>query len=198
VQDRGFQVIHIKTDSIKIPGATQELIDFIQEYGRRYGYEFETEAVYDKICLVNDAVYVARSSGTWTAVGAQFQHPYVYKQLFSHDPIEFDDLCETKNVMKGVMYLDKLRTGRVEDMQYVGRTGSFMPVRYDGGVLWRVQDDKMYHVTGTKGYEWIDRDTARNRLEVDELITDMDYFSELEKEAIEQIEKFVPFNKLIA
>jgi hypothetical protein len=198
VQDRGFQVIHIKTDSIKIPGATEELIDFIQEYGRRYGYEFETEAVYDKICLVNDAVYVARSSGTWTAVGAQFQHPYVYKQLFSHDPIDFDDLCETKNVMKGVMYLDKFGADDVKDMQYVGRTGSFMPVRYDGGTLWRVQDEKRYHVTGTKGYQWIDRDAARQRAELDELHTDMDYFGDLEAEAIKTIEQFVPFEKLIA
>ena len=88
VQEMGFSVVHIKTDSIKIPGANSETINFIIDFGRKYGYEFETEAVYDRFCLVNDAVYVASSGGNnggWTAVGAQFQHPYVFKQLFSHE-----------------------------------------------------------------------------------------------------------------
>ena len=37
VQKRGFTVAHIKTDSIKIPNATQEIIDFVMEYGSYYG-----------------------------------------------------------------------------------------------------------------------------------------------------------------
>jgi len=61
VQERGFQVVHIKTDSIKIPGANQEIIDFIVEFGQRYGYEFELEGLYQKFCLVNDAVYIAKT-----------------------------------------------------------------------------------------------------------------------------------------
>lgn len=198
VQDQGFQVIHIKTDSIKIPGASSELIDDICKMGREFGYEFEIEAVYDKICLVNDAVYVARSAGEWTAVGAQFQHPYVFKQLFSKEPIEFNDLLETKNVTKGRMYLDKFGSDSIEEMQHVGRTGSFMPVRFDGGILWRVQDGKKYHVAGTKDYMWIDSDVAIARSRMDDLHTDMEYFEHLKKEAVKQIEKFVPYEKLIA
>ena len=132
VQDMGYIVAHIKTDSSKIPNATPELIDYICEIGRKYGYVFEQETVYDKFCLINDAVYIARSGSEWTAVGAQFQHPYVFKELFSHKPLEFDDLCETKNVREGRMYLDKFGGDRIEDMRHIGRTGSFMPVRYDG------------------------------------------------------------------
>lgn len=60
-QEKGLQVVHIKTDSIKIPGATQEDIDEIIAFGSKYGYDFELEEVYDKFCLVNDAVYIARS-----------------------------------------------------------------------------------------------------------------------------------------
>ncbi len=57
---RGFTVAHIKTDSIKIPDATPEIIKFVTEYGKLYGYNFEHEATYDRMCLVNDAVYIAR------------------------------------------------------------------------------------------------------------------------------------------
>lgn len=60
VQQRGFTVAHIKTDSIKIPGATPEIIDFCMKFAEKYGYQFEHEATYEKMCLVNNAVYIAR------------------------------------------------------------------------------------------------------------------------------------------
>ena len=106
VQAKGFTVAHIKTDSIKIPDASPEIIDFCMEFAKKYGYEFEHEATYDRMCLVNDAVYVAMySDGRWTATGAQFQQSYVFKTLFSHEPITFEDLCETKAVTTA-LYLD--------------------------------------------------------------------------------------------
>ena len=58
------------------------------------------------MCLVNDAVYIAKyDNGKWTATGTQFQVPYVFKTLFSKEPIEFKDLCETKSVSTA-LYLD--------------------------------------------------------------------------------------------
>lgn len=106
VQKRGFKVAHIKTDSIKIPDATPEIIEFVMDFGRQYGYEFEHEATYDRMCLVNDAVYIAKyDNGEWTATGTQFQIPYVFKKLFSKEDILFDDLCETKSVTSS-LYLD--------------------------------------------------------------------------------------------
>lgn len=133
VQKRGFTVAHIKTDSIKIPNATPEIIQFITEYGKKYGYVFEHEATYDRICLVNNAVYIAKYAtvehcntlygetyvnsakdmlkdckkygGEWTATGTQFQIPYVFKKLFSREEIVFEDMCETKSVT-GALYLD--------------------------------------------------------------------------------------------
>ena len=125
VQSRGFTVAHIKTDSIKIPNATPEIIDVVMKMGARYGYSFEHEATYDRMCLVNDAVYIARYDipercmakygyvpgdvkdhpGQWTATGKQFQVPYVFKYLFSKEPIEFADECETFSV-SGALYLD--------------------------------------------------------------------------------------------
>jgi hypothetical protein len=73
--------------------------------GPKYGYTFEHEATYKKMCLVNDAVLIAyvgwNQKGKpehWKAVGKEFQHPYVYKMLFTDDPISFRDLCETKQM----------------------------------------------------------------------------------------------------
>ena len=120
VQDRGYTVAHIKTDSIKIPDATPEIIEFVMNYGKQYGYTFEHEATYAKMCLVNDAVYIAKYDDgehdfelptgevvktAWTATGTQFQVPYVFKTLFSKSPIGFRDMCETKTVTSA-LYLD--------------------------------------------------------------------------------------------
>ena len=108
VQERGFEVAHIKTDSIKIPNATPEIIEFVMWYGKQYGYTFEHEATYDRMCLVNDAVYIAKdaATGEWTATGTQFAVPYLFKKMFTKEDIVFDDLCETKSVAKGEIYLD--------------------------------------------------------------------------------------------
>lgn len=119
IKERGFTVAHIKTDSIKIPNASPEIIEFCMDFAKKYGYTFEHEATYDRMCLVNDAVYIARypeehkyklSTGEslttkWTATGTQFQVPYVFKKLFSKDPIRFEDMCETKQVSTA-LYLD--------------------------------------------------------------------------------------------
>lgn len=106
VQRRGYTVAHIKTDSIKIPNANPDIINVVVEYGKLYGYTFEHEDTYEKFCLVNDAVYVAKGKdGKWTATGAQFRVPYVFKTLFSKEELIFDDFCETKAVTSS-LYLD--------------------------------------------------------------------------------------------
>lgn len=125
VESRGFKIVAIKTDSIKIADATKEIIDFCMEFAQKYSYTFEFEACYDKICQINDADYIARykdgdwckerfgfvpgdnakHAGQWTATGKQFAVPYVFKTLFSKEPIVADDLCETFSV-KSALYLD--------------------------------------------------------------------------------------------
>lgn len=115
VQEQGFTVAHIKTDSIKIPNATPEIIKFVMDFGAKYGYTFEHETTYERMCLVNDAVYISYFWGwnkkmkanvwQWNATGAQFQEPYIFKTLFSKEPIVFDDLTQRRAV-ESVMYLD--------------------------------------------------------------------------------------------
>lgn len=214
VQARGFTVAHIKTDSIKIPNATPEIIQFVMEFGAKYGYEFEHEGTYDKFFLANDAVYIASSldaegKSKWTAVGAQFQHPYVFKTLFSEEDIAPQDLFEPKSVQKGVMYLDFKDSTEINthEMVHVGRTGSFLPVT-NGGILYRVVEDtvdgvpilKRHAVTGTKGYRWMERDSIGDisHLADAEVEIDMSYFDKLRDEAIASIENSVPFEQFIA
>jgi Family of unknown function (DUF5906)/Poxvirus D5 protein-like len=194
LQEYGAQVVHIKTDSIKIPGGDSEIINLVLEFGRKYGYEFEVEGVYEKFCLVNDAVYIACKDGKWEAVGAQFQHPVVYKTLFTQEELTFEDYCETRQVTKGAMYLDFEHDRPMplihEDMQFVGRAGRFVPVTKEsgGGILYRINEDKRYAVAGTKGYYWMEAEKARAL--GDEVVIDMPYFDKLVGVALAAIHKF--------
>jgi hypothetical protein len=207
LQKQDVQVVHIKTDSIKIPKATPEIIKFVTEFGEKYGYEFEHEETYDKFCLVNDAVYVAGVWPTpfengypkwkWTAVGAQFQHPYVFKTLFSEEEIEFSDYCEGRSVVKGTMYLDMHATDDAPDpanMRHVGKTGLYVPVLKDGGRLYRHHDGKFYAVSGTKAHLWLEASVAETKKD---LQIDYSYFEKLVNDAVSTIEKFGPFEQLV-
>ena len=112
VTKKGFKVVHVKTDSLKIANATDDIYQFCVDFGHKYGYDFEMEAEYDRLCLVNDAVYIAHESensphkpGQWTATGKQFKISYIFKTLFSKEPIVFEDLCVTQST-KDALYLD--------------------------------------------------------------------------------------------
>jgi hypothetical protein len=191
VQEQGYTVAHIKTDSIKIPNATPEIIEFVTNFGAKYGYTFEHEATYSKFALVNDAVYVAKDPKKgWSATGAQFAHPYVFKALFDPErDVEFEDLGETKQVTQGSMYLD---FGDDKDMVFVGRTGRFVPVKEGSGgaALWRVKDDKRYAVSGTKGYYWIEAENAK--VMKDKIEIDFDYYQNLVENARNTLDHFGP------
>lgn len=204
LQDMGVQVVHIKTDSVKIPNASREVIEYIIDFGAKYGYEFEHETTYDKFCLVNDAVYIARDGDKWEAVGAQFQHPYVYKTLFSNEELTFDDFCELKSVLKGAIYIDFERDGSPakdeSEMHFIGRTGKFVPViaSVGGGKLYRVVDGKKYALAGTKGYLWMEAETVRE-LGVSLMSgLDMGYYNTLQDDAIGAINKFGSFKQFIS
>ena len=195
LKEKDIPIIHIKTDSVKIPNVTGRAIAFVIRHGKTYGYDFELETTYDKLCLVNDAVYIACKDGAWTAVGSQFQHPYIFKSLFSKEKLTFDDYCESKNVIQGTMYLDREEHEKGAElnhrsMRHLGRTGRFVPVLEGGGTLYRVKDDRYYLVTGTKGHKWIEAEIAQT---MPDLKIDMSYFEKLKDEAIKTIEQFGSF-----
>lgn len=196
---RGWTVVHIKTDSIKLANATQEMIDFVMDYGKKYGYIFEHESTYDRMCIVNDAVYIAHScygehNGEWTATGAQFQQPYIFKKLFSKEPIIFDDMCEPKSCTTA-MYLDMNENLSEDEHNYifVGKTGLFCPIKegHGGGLLYREKDGKYYSVSGTKGYRWLESETVRS-LHLEDSI-DEGYYRKLVDDAVNDISKYGDF-----
>ena len=200
LKDNGHSVIHIKTDSVKIPDAKTKVINFVKKHGARYGYDFEHETTYDKLCLVNDAVYIACKDNKWTAVGSQFQQPYVFKTLFSGEELAFDDYCEGKSVLQGTMYLDREEHDEGEKLDYhrmrhLGRTGRFVPVLEGGGTLYRVKDEKYYAVTGTKGYKWVEAEIAQS---MPDLQIDISYFENLKDEAVKTIEEFGSFEEFVS
>jgi len=194
VKALGYTVAHIKTDSIKIANADKFIIDEVSKFGEKYGYDFEHEDTYDRLALVNDAVYIARKANClidcWKATGAQFQHPYVFKNLFSGEDVEFNDLCETKQVQKGSIHI---RIG--DDLRFVGRIGRFVPVEEGcgGGTLLRVHEGKEYAVTGTKGYLW----KEANLFDPEKDTINIKYFEKLGDDAVKAINKFGDFDEFI-
>ena len=209
VQEKGFKVAHIKTDSIKIPGATPEIIEFVKKMGEAYGYTFEIENEYEKMCLVNDAVYIAKhtkehevilSTGQkvmtqWEATGKQFAEPYVFKTLFAKLPLIFEDYAQVKQVQTA-LYLDYNEQLGEDEHNYVfiGKTGSFVPVveGSNGGQLMRyVEDDKYSSAVGTKGYRWMESEAVRQSNLQN--IIDISYFNRLADEAKEEISQYGDF-----
>lgn len=224
VQELGYKVIHIKTDSIKIVVPKGEdpktIIDAVMEYGEVYGYEFEHEATYEKICLVNDAVFIGkktdgRKPAQWSATGAQFLHSYVFKTLFSHEPILFKDKCETKSVTTS-LWLDftkqdeeldtKERAKKFKEdislmndsKRFVGKSGVFCPIRpgEGGGVLQREKDEKFFAATGSTGYEWLEAEVVQT-LGLEHKIN-LNYFVDLVDQAVTDISAFGDFESFVA
>ena len=225
VTAKGFKIFHVKTDSIKIADATPEIIQFCMDFATQYGYTFEHEASYEKICLVNNAVYVAKaatpewcqktygylpeknepsyleSEGYWTATGTQFQVPYVFKTLFSKQPIGFEDKCEVKSSKEGALYLDfdeNLPEGE-HSYRFVGKVGQFTPIKEgcNGARLLAKREDKktgetkFVGVTGTIGYRWMESEIVRMTNKQD--LADENYYISLVNDAKDAVSKYGDF-----
>lgn len=197
VQKMGYTVVHIKTDSIKIANFDDKIKEFCMDFAKKYGFTFEHEATYDRICIVDDAQYIAyevEADGEkldnpfWTVTGAKFAAPYLFKSLFSHEEIDFKDYCETKAVSGDAsihLYSDS------ED-KFVGRVGSFVCTT-DGGELMRVQGSKVGAVTGTKGTLWseaVDVESNPERI-------NKDYYRMKIDEAVDCINQYGSFDDFI-
>lgn len=203
--ERGETVIHIKTDSIKVVNPSEGTFEFINNLAKDYGYTFEIEHIFKRFCLVNNAVYIAyrdekdsKGSG-WEATGAQFAQPYVFKTLFSKEPIDHSDFQEAKSVSVGAIYLDFNEKLAEDDHEYkfVGRTGLFTPVisGVGGARLVRLnQRTKKYdYVTGSSGYRWMESEMV-NAMDLWDKV-DISYYNNLADKAIATIEKYGDFER---
>lgn len=101
---RGCNVIHVKTDSMKITNYLQEDIQYAMDRANEFGYTFELECIFDRIALTNKSTNIGHIEGkpeydahAWEAVGAQYAEPYVFKKLFSHEELVEDDYMVLKS-----------------------------------------------------------------------------------------------------
>lgn len=129
-----------------------------------------------------------KHAGEWTATGTQFQIPYVFKKLFSHEEITFEDMCETKSVTSAI-YIDRspdeaaayinnpdmaiqsednLVLDNGHTLQFIGKVGLFTPIKSGcgGGSLVRQNTDKNGNVkydsvVGTKDYLWMESEMVK-------------------------------------
>lgn len=232
VTSRGYSIVAIKTDSIKIANADKEIVDFCMQFAESYGYKFDHEALYDRICQINDADYIAKYADIalcesvygyvpgdnskavkkgemWTATGKQFQIPYVFKTLFSKEQIEFEDLCEAKEV-KTAIYVDmneNLPEGE-HDYHFVGKVGNFCPIKPNcgGGILVRQNIDKEGNikydsVTGTlkpdkTPYRWLESEAVKTLQK--EADIDKTYYRALADKAVDFISQYGDFERFVA
>lgn len=132
LEEMGQKVIHVKTDSFKLPGATKAIFDYVQGRAKEYGYNFEHEATFSKLALVNKAVIIGQfeypeyKAGEWEAIGSQFAFPYVYKKLFSGEDLVEEDFAILKSVKSSILLGDR----------FIGKNAQFYASK-SGEDLWR-------------------------------------------------------------
>ena len=142
--------------------------------------------------------------------------------MFSHEKLEFSDLCETKSVTSA-LYLDFNENlsdlpfdedgnptpddhPSRHDYRFVGKVGSFCPIKpgCGGGILLREKDGKYHAATGTKKrgkvergeaeeYRWMEAEMVKTAGYEDNI--DMGYFRDLADAAIDTINKFGNFER---
>ena len=153
------------------------------------------------MCLVNDAVYIAKlKDGSWEATGKQFAEPYVYKTLFSKEPLEPKDYAQVKQVQTA-LYLDfNEDLGEdLHDYKFIGKTGSFIPVveGSNGGLLLRhVEGDKYTSAVGAKGYRWMEAEVIKDS-ELKNII-DISFYNKLANDAKDEISKHGDFEWFVS
>lgn len=183
VQEQGYQVAHIKTDSIKIPNADDKIRDFIFEFGKKYDYIFEHEDTYEKLALVNKAAYVCKNvEGVWSGTGTQFKDSYVFKRLFTKEDIVKEDFFVAKEVKNAAIYLGDTFIGKFAEL-YASKTGE---------QAFRKTEDKEGYLAGTKGFRWELSAKYKGRTDVDLM-----YYEGLVDQVIEDIEKVGDKNDIL-
>lgn len=186
VQEKGYTVVHIKTDSIKIANADQDIIDFVMEFGKKYDYTFEHEVTYDVMALIDKAQFIAFNPDRdrWEPTGAIFKDPYIYKKLFSREVIRDEDFAIISEVKDAAIYLGDKHIGRLANA-YASVTGYEMK---------RVNDEgKESSVTGTKGFKWRLFEEYKGKEDID-----MSYYETKAAALNEKLEKLGDTSKIFA
>ena len=187
LEELGYNVIHIKTDSVKVADITEECVQLIHEFGARpeYNYKFDYEDKYSRLALINNAVYICQSDmkkpGKWSATGAEFRDPYVFKRVWTKEKLVDKDFFITKQ-SKGHIYLGT---------EFVGKVGSIYASKSGEEALWTTDEENFKYLSETKGHRF---KQSENFVFTD---IDMDYYDAKAIKGLKKIMKVGDINLIV-
>ena len=184
IEAEGYQVCHIKTDSVKVPNADDYIIKFVDEFGKRpeYNYKFDHEHTYKRMALINNAVYIAQlEDDKWSPTGAEFANTYLLKRVWTKEELTDRDFFITKQ-SKGHIYLGD---------EFVGKVGSIYASKTGAECLWTEDNENFKSVTGTKGFKF------KQTSEFDYEDIDFDYYDKIAIAGLKKIMKVGDINVIV-
>lgn len=184
VEEQGYKVCHIKTDSVKVPNADAKIIKFIEDFGARpeYNYKFVHEHTYKRMALINNAVYIAQlEDDTWSPVGAEYANTYLLKRVWTKEELVDRDFFITKQ-SKGHIYLGD---------EFVGKVGSIYASKTGAECMWTEDDENFKSVTGTKGYLFKQTD----KFDIEDV--DFSYYDKVAIDGLKKIMKVGDITKIV-
>lgn len=184
VEEQGYKVCHIKTDSVKVPNADEKIIKFIENFGARpeYNYKFVHEHTYKRMALINNAVYIAQlEDDSWSPVGAEYANTYLLKRVWTKEELVDRDFFITKQ-SKGHIYLGD---------EFVGKVGSIYASKSGAECMWTEDDENFKSVTGTKGYLFKQTD----QFDIEDV--DFAYYDKVAIDGLKKIMKVGDITKIV-
>lgn len=184
VEEQGYKVCHIKTDSVKVPNADEKIIKFIEDFGARpeYNYKFVHEHTYKRMALINNAVYIAQlEDDSWSPVGAEYANTYLLKRVWTKEELVDRDFFITKQ-SKGHIYLGD---------EFVGKVGSIYASKTGAECMWTDDDENFKSVTGTKGYLFKQTD----KFDIEDV--DFSYYDKVAVDGLKKIMKVGDITKIV-
>lgn len=194
VESKGYEVIHIKTDSIKIVDMDDAIKEYCMNRANEFGYVFEHEHTFDKLALTNKATLIHRVGwspdpeeiGEWIAIGAQYEMPIVKKTLFTHEPIMEEDYFLFKQSTAPIKMTNKASFKDIlpeDNDRFIGKNAEVY-ASHSGKNLYADRGETKAAVTGTKGYLWSLASEYKGKEDID-----MQYYEMLVSNAVDDIFK---------
>nr|DAU82563.1 MAG TPA: DNA polymerase [Caudoviricetes sp.] len=184
IEEQGYKVCHIKTDSVKVPNADEKIIQFVHDFGKqeKYKYKFEHEHTYKRMALINNAVYIAQlEDDSWSPVGAEYANTYLLKRVWTKEELVDRDFFITKQ-SKGHIYLGD---------EFVGKVGSIYASKTGAECMWTDDDENFKSVTGTKGYLFKQTD----KFDIEDV--DFSYYDKVAVDGLKKIMKVGDITKVV-
>ena len=184
IEEQGYKVCHIKTDSVKVPNADEKIIQFVHDFGKqeKYNYKFEHEHTYKRMALINNAVYIAQlEDDSWSPVGAEYANTYLLKRVWTKEELVDRDFFITKQ-SKGHIYLGD---------EFVGKVGSIYASKTGAECMWTDDDENFKSVTGTKGYLFKQTD----KFDIEDV--DFSYYDKVAIDGLKKIMKVGDITKVV-